>query len=639
MTKSRIIGVVSALVMLILSINFEIYAGAAFAVLLIIVGIAGKRFGKIGEVLAHIIWIGAAAYITYKAPGHMLNPIYPFYVTSAEALLNVACIITVCAVICICTGRVKISVTIGTLLLMILALANTFVFGFRGNELGPMDFLSVGTAANVAGQYGFEITQSMLEAWGLWLSVILAQLILPGQIRISKLISRVSAATLTAVLAVCVGSVTNERAIKTWETEGTRFNGYYLNFYLGLRDSAVKKPDKYSSKVVYDYSQEYDNIDLPDKKPNVIVIMDEAYTDFRILNPELRTNIPVTPFIDSLDNNTIRGKALSSVYGGNTANSEFEVLTGYSMSFLPSSTVPYQQYIHGDIYSLAWLMRSYGYKSVATHPYYADGWSREKVYPHMGFEKSTFIDAYPSQNLVRGYISDREAFEFSLDTINNTDEPLFLFQVTMQNHSGYDDEMYEGEIKLEGYSEEYPLAEQYLSLIHETDAALEYFITEVKKCGEDTIILFFGDHFPGVEKEFYNELYGDYIDELSEIMLEYTIPFFIWANFDIEESDIGLTSLNYLSTHLLRAAGFELSPYNQFLADIEKLIPGMNAVGHYSKAYECYVLYDGATPLEKEWLNKYWQIQYNGMFGKKNKNHKFFGQYILEDENEYTDFR
>lgn len=631
MIISRVIGAIAALVLVVFGINYELYVAAVFGGLLIIPAIFGEKLGKVGTGIAYAVWIGAVAYVTYNAPGCMLNPVYPFYVTLTEILLNIACISIISFALCTLTGRLKLSVTISTFLLMILAMANTFVFGFRGNELGPMDFLSIGTAANVASNYDFEITPLMIEAWELWVAVVFAQLAIPHNIRMPKIFSRIISLVLTAALTVGVGCITYDRAIKTWETEGTRINGYYLNFFLGVRDSAVKKPEKYSVGAVEEYSLSYADVNSPEKKPNVIVIMDEAYSDFRILNSELNTNIAVTPFIDSLKENTIKGYALSSVYGGNTANSEFEFLTGYTMSFLPNGTVPYQQYIHGDIYSLAWLMRSYGYKAVSTHPYYADGWSRQKVYPHMGFEKSTFIDAYPSKNLIRDYISDREAFEFALDTINNTDEPLFLFQITMQNHSGYDDETYDGEINLEGYSEDYPLAQQYLSLIHETDKAVEYFIKEVEKCGEDTIVLFFGDHFPGVEKEFYNELYGKDIVELNEIMLEYSVPFFIWANFDIEEKDVELTSLNFLSNRLLSAAGFELPPYNQFLAEVEELIAGINSVGHYSNAYDCYVLYDGATPLEKEWLDKYWQIQYNGMFGKKNKNYKFFGQYIGEE--------
>ena len=49
-------------------------------------------------------------------------------------------------------------------------------------------------------------------------------------------------------------------------------------------------------------------------------------------------------YIESLDNAVV-GHAYTSVFGAGTSASEFEFLTGNSMAFLPSGSIPYQQYI------------------------------------------------------------------------------------------------------------------------------------------------------------------------------------------------------------------------------------------------------------------------------------------------------
>ena len=143
--------------------------------------------------------------------------------------------------------------------------------------------------------------------------------------------------------------------------------------------------------------------------------------------------------IDALTENTIKGNLHVSVKGGNTANSEFEFLFGHSMAFLPEGCVPYQQYVQENVTALPWVMRELGYTSIATHPYYADGWSRNRIYDELGFEESTFIEDYPQQDFLRKYVTDQEMFEFVLNKLksNDTGKPLFLFGITMQNHGGY----------------------------------------------------------------------------------------------------------------------------------------------------------------------------------------------------------
>ena len=102
-----------------------------------------------------------------------------------------------------------------------------------------------------------------------------------------------------------------------------------------------------------------------DTRPNIVAIMNESWADFEDFG-NLSLSESVTDYIDSLDN-LIFGHTYTSVFGAGTSASEFEFLTGNSMAFLPSGSIPYQQYILEPSASLASLLRENGYRTLAFH--------------------------------------------------------------------------------------------------------------------------------------------------------------------------------------------------------------------------------------------------------------------------------
>ncbi len=581
------------------------------------------------QYLLFSLWMAAMFYVLWISPMQMLTPADEMTVSLGRMLLNLACITLVMGLILILTARPVSAVVTGSFLLLLFVTVNGLIFHFRGKELSYMDFRSLKTALNVADQYRFYLTFPMISAWLKWGFLAFLTFSLPKLKPLPrwKTCAGTVIAEVALVLTIIFCSV--DIPIKTWYDNGTRINGYYLNFYLGIRDSMVKEPENYSPEQIEELASVYASLDQISKKqslPNIIVIMNESFADFRMLG-ELRTNTPVTPFLDSLKRDTIRGYALSSVYGGNTANTEFEFLTSQSMAFLPDNSVPYQQYVNSDLFSLARLMTSYGYTSIATHPYMANGWSRNRVYPYLGFEESTFIEDYPEE-FVRSYVGDHTMFTYMLDKLANKPEkkPLFLFGITMQNHGGYDysSEDFENTVALEGYAGSYPLTEQYLSLLKETDASMKMLLSSLKKFPEKTIVLFFGDHFPKVETEFYRELYGSSFETLPDQMQQYKVPFLIWANYNIPEKTVECTGMNYLAGLLLKTARLPLSPLHQFLSDMEEIVPAMNALGYYSLTRETFLPYSEATGEEETWLNQYEALMHNYLFDAENRNPVFF---------------
>ena len=550
--------------------------------------------------------------------------------------LNLLCAFIVAAFFLTVTGSWRIAANLTICALTLLIGLNLIVFMFRGKELSIGDFRAAKTALSVVGQYKFRMTKRILMLCSFFVLALFSQCALPAfpKKRGSALRRRIVPLLGTVALILVLNFGAAKEAVTSWSFDGTTVNGYLLNFYLGVRDAFIKAPDGYSPEIVQAYAEAH----KPEEKqtqdlPNILVIMDESFSDFRIYGKDFTTDVPVTPFIDSLSENVVKGYALTSIHGGQTPNAEFEFLTGNSMGFLPSGSVPYQQYISETHFSIAHLLDDYGYYSFATHPYHASGWSRSTVYPHLGLGNYSFLKDYPKEKLLRTYVSDQEMFEYVLDCLDEDRDgkPLFLMGITMQNHGGY---LYEGAdftetVHLEeGFRRDYPEADQYLSLMNETDRAVEYLLGQLQNYPEDTIVVFFGDHQPNLGTGFTEELNGGALNTLDEKMRLYTVPFFIWANYDIEEAVVPCTSLNYLSRYLLECAGLELPAYYRILKDIEETIPAINALGYYSPEKGRYATFDEAEGKEAEMLEMYENVQYNNLFDKKNRNYELFGQYL-----------
>lgn len=127
------------------------------------------------------------------------------------------------------------------------------------------------------------------------------------------------------------------------------------------------------------------------------------------------------------------------------------------------------------------------------------------------------------------------------------------------------------------------------------------------------------DIVPRIDDGFYSQIMQDNGDTLEKNMKKYIVPFFVWADYDIEEQDNVMTSLNYLSNYVYEAAGISFPAFNQFLDDVHDVMPVINAFGYYSQKNKKFVPYDDAIGLEAEWLNKYEILQYNGLIDEENR--------------------
>ena len=557
------------------------------------------------------------------------------------------------------TGRVSRALGIQTACCAVYGLANYFVLEFRGAPIQPWDILSIGTAASVADNYEYRLDKDALTALIGLLVLLAAEFFLRadfyGPFKSRRALKKEAAAgsapkadtpertptkrrrVIIARTALCLVTgllcfgytkmLHNEDFVqkklrlydKLFTPTTIQFkNGTVTAFLMELQYMSVEKPSGYNEKDAREALASYETAGTPANTPNIIVVMNEAFSDPAVLG-EFTTNEDYMPFVHSLlrgAEDTVSGLLNVSVKGGNTANTEFEYLTGNSMAFLPYGSIPYQQYIKNETPSMASWLSGFGYRTVAMHPYRAAGWDRNKVYPLMGFDEMYFEEFYKDSGVIRKYVSDEADYEKIIQIYEQKEpgEPLFLFNVTMQNHSSYNDwadyDNFSPDITVDGSDSE--VLSAYLSLMKLSDQATERLVDYFAKEEEDTVIVFFGDHQP--TDSVVNpvlKLNGTSSSSLSaeEEALRYQVPFFIWANYDIEEERGLNISANYLASRTLDAAGLPKPGYFSFLSELEKQAPVISA-NHVSLSDGTFSSADD----QNELLREYKTFQYHQLF-------------------------
>lgn len=528
-------------------------------------------------------------------------------------------------------GRTSISMAICVSAIAIIGVGNYFVVMFRSNPIVPWDIYSFETAMSVADNYVFSVDWALAEHIAMFILMLIVGV--RTNIRLNKKILR---PILTVAMCIpayfYISYLWQDNLERNTGLNDTLFNakymhskdGFFVSFILDIHFLQIEEPKNYSDEYALSLlnEQEVEKVETPEELPDIIAIIDETFSDPAVLG-EFETNKDYMPFVHSILRgevaNTISGYADVSVLGGNTANSEFEFLTGNSMAFFPNGSVPYLQYIRDGISTIVPQLEEYGYTTYGTHPYRAKGWNREFIYDLMGFDYRYFQGSFPFEDKLRNYVSDEADFKSILEWRNNTEGPFFMFNVTMQNHSNYggDFDNFDPQIVAKfknTYSNKY--LNKYLSLMYETDQDVASLLSELSQSDRKTIVVFWGDHQPNdyVVRPIYKEYGLDFDNQTYEQQQQrQKTPFFIWANYDIQEQTNVEISLNYLNILLFETAGLQLDEYQTFRKNLwQGQIPMMNAVGYRNDDGDL-VEYDDAPEEIQNLLNEYQNIQYYRM--------------------------
>ena len=593
----------------------------------------------------------------------------PWKMATTPQIINYLIFFMLLIAISSLTGRKKLSVVILVIFSAVIGMANYFVMAFRNNPILPWDIQSFSTAMKVADNYKFEMNSRFYISTGVLALLLLLTIILSIYIRkkptpFCGLKCRIAGFLLSfACIILIMTGMMNDRITKELLTPTNLFtqwasyrdNGFMVSFMQNLQYMKIKKPQGYNAKKLDEELQTFINeykANNPDNPifsnedssvitPDIIVIMNESFADLSVLH-DFSTDVDYMPNIHAYQKtdapNLITGNLFVSVLGGNTANTEFEFLTGGTTAFLPSGSIPYQQYISSSLTSLASILSPLGYHSAGIHPYNASGWNRNKVYPYMGFEKTFFKEAFSGAEILRKYISDKAAFDKLKELTEATpDASHFLFEVTMQNHGGYTDIFDNCPLQVtltDINSSTNSGTENYLTLVKKSDEAFAELIRYYSNQTKPTIILMFGDHQP-----------NDYVSEkvaaltgvpkdkrdFEELQNRYIVPYVIWANFPLKKEKAGLTGLaalekeglinentlspNYLGACLMKLSGNDPTLYQEFLLILKEELPVLTANVAIDKDGN-YMTIDEVKKKYPKLLNLYQKLQYRELFDK-----------------------
>ena len=665
--KKRILTALFAAVLIFALTAFTAYGSGAqgnWIALFLLLGVAAGvwvlldlNFGKILSVILYLALPFCALYALENYT-HVITDLSPMIL-----VLNLLFFYLLYGFAAFLSGSVRRGFQIATLVPMLFGLTNYFVVSFRGSPIVPWDLLSLGTAVSVADNYTFTLSWKAAASVLMFIWMLLIVSKSSVTFRNWKIRFAVAAVWLIG-LGGYVSGIQKSSVQSFFGMDTTLFtlnvlyrnNGIAAAFLGNLRFLNIEEPSGYSVKKVAEiasdlqtdaesinseHSASVSTSDSDTQKntgtataatvtnPNIIVIMDEAFSDLSVWG-DFETSEEVMPFFKQLQQEAVGGEVYVSVKGGNTANTEFEFLTGNSMAFLPTGSVPYQQYIKSETPSLASYLKSLGYTTTAIHPYNRSGWDRDTVYGYFGFDQFLDKDSFTDPYRLRGYISDKSAFDKIIEQyeIGKNQGSQFIFEVTMQNHGGYSKETPDFNIYLtlpevESKTTSVVATEKYLTLINQTDRALQELVEYFEQQSEPTVIVMFGDHQP-----------SDYItntiqricgvtgdDTLDSLEQGYRVPFLMWSNYGLEHQYYDGISVNYLSSILMQNANIAKTGYQEFLSNLMQSFPIINA-NVYQDADGVFHSWDEN---QEEQLKNYQILQYNQLVDKKHRDWSFFG--------------
>lgn len=388
--------------------------------------------------------------------------------------------------------------------------------------------------------------------------------------------------------------------------------GFMGGFLYNLPVDAMEKPENYSEAAVKKVTKTYEakQNEEDTEKPNIVYVMSESFSDpARLKGLEVYGGDPLQDY-RAIADKTYSGQMLSQNYGGGTANIEFEALTGFSMElFNAQMTTPYTMLVpeFQTFPSLVSTLKKRGYETTAIHPYNTSMYKRKDVYQTFGFDQ--FLDESTMKHTDKiennPYISDEAAYQEIFDQLEKKNKPQFLHLVTMQTHMPYENKYDELPYVVQGDNS--LAVRSYLQDIAYSSEALKAFLERLDELPERTLVVFWGDHLPGI--------YSDAVQEENQGHLLHETEFLMYDNRHQLNNQQVTTSPFYFAADLFQQGRIQMTGFQTLLVSLQKELP----------AFEKGMYYQSGQWFKEARLNKkqeklyqdYQMIQYDITAGKQ----------------------
>jgi hypothetical protein len=289
--------------------------------------------------------------------------------------------------------------------------------------------------------------------------------------------------------------------------------------------------------------------------PDIVILQSESLFDAaRLRGIE---DGEVLPHYRALSAIARHGDLWVPTYAGGTIRTEFEVLTGIAMRYFPATQYPYFRLTAMPVQSLASVLAATGYRTLAIHPHDRAFWNRASAFANLGFGAFDAQEQFEDAPREGFYPSDAALVDRVLERLDDAKGPTFVFAISMENHGPYED--YPNADAARRAAEPAPPVlsaaaklslRGYLYHAENADRELGRLADALRARPRRTLLLFYGDHLPGLPDVYREAGFDD-----GAAANEEPVPWLLLDTADATRRERFDTAAFYLPALLLEVAG------------------------------------------------------------------------------------
>lgn len=482
-----------------------------------------------------------------QAISHLCDNTYMFICNSAAIYLLF--------ILLSLTRKNFFALTLLSIICLAAGITNSFLMHYRHTPFIAADFFVLKSALDVMDVYMTK-PQIFLTCTGIIGSLILMVVVFlkekAKKIQFRKLCTALAVSLCATLIPLSAMSSDADAAQNKNLIDTAEENGFLYCFINSIFTTGVDMPEEYSHWQIMSILNEINpkNTSKTDaEKPNIIAIQLESFIDPYLIDGTDYSKNP-TPNFTRLKNEYTSGLLDVAVFGGGTANTEFEILTGMNVRYFGIGEYPFETILQEQsIDSVAYNLKRNGYKTHAMHNHTGSFYNRYLVYPNLGFD--TFTSSEYMNGIKYTYLGWEKSdifTELAFECMDKTEEKDFLFLVTSQCHGKYPKKHSRSQdIKVTQCPDEISQSktelEYYVNELYDEDKWLGEFIRLLSDYDEPVIVVIYGDHFPSINMP----------RAMHEENRIYSTEYVIWSNYKKENNDLDLPAFRLMASVLDKA--------------------------------------------------------------------------------------
>lgn len=555
------------------------------------------------RILSHILSVIItllAAHIMLELGCHYGRITYIFtlyYMEIKYAVYNLIIYAALLSLFVLFTGRLWLGELLTSVSAAIVSIINYYVIQWHGTPLTLQEAKNAKTALNVLESYRIVVYKHI---WYILIILFINVLIIilcrhftpeglkQRKIRKCTFISLLFELVVLSVWGYCL--IPEDPVTWDWRGGYQHYGYAFTTISRAIRFAdPVIKPEGYDE---FDYgtisSLDEDNLENV-AYPDIILILNETFYDPNVIL-NIETDVPYIKYFYSMEEGKGRMYAVVPQAGGGTNKTEYELLTSNSMNLLPDVT-PFNVLKMSNADSIVSFLKQFGYYTIAMHPGEPTSYNRKYAYECLGFDDVHFVKNFSNLEPYKDRIwpTDESVYQNMIreyEEATETNQPVFLYMLTIQNHGGF--EISDSKNDIVHVSGEYGSYDEqlneFLTSISYSDTAFQDLKEYFSNSERHVIMCMLGDHCP----DFMPDMVQDISGEVDEVLIRST-PLAIWSNYDDELSKENV-SVNYIAPMICKKAKIPLSEFYNYLLGLKKEAPILTAMGYYitndGKTYE-----------------------------------------------------